>query len=136
VSEHVSDAPPETSAAPRFIGPVEAIQRGFRGYVRFTGRATRAEFWWWTLVVSVASVVAGRIDTVTRVPVLGTVVFLGTLLPSIAVTMRRLHDRSKSGAFMLLVFVPLVGVIILLWLCCLPSTPGPNQYDSPTRGSS
>jgi uncharacterized membrane protein YhaH (DUF805 family) len=82
--------------------------------------------------VSVASVVAGLIDNHVTVHVLGTVVFLGTLLPCITVTMRRLHDQSKSGALVLLIFLPLFGWVILLWLCFLPSTPGPNQYTSST----
>lgn len=53
---------------------------------------------------------------------------LGSLIPILALTVRRLHDTGRSGWWLLLVFVPVVGGLILLIMYMLPSTPGPNRF--------
>ena len=89
--------------------PIAAVTAGFRQYVRFSGRATRPEFWWWMLFIAVSSIVLGIIDSIIGGAIgaedfnlLGSLFGLATLLPSFAVTTRRLHDIGKSGWWQLL----------------------------------
>jgi uncharacterized membrane protein YhaH (DUF805 family) len=114
------------------MGFGEAIASGFRNYARFSGRAARSEYWYWVLFVVLVSVVAKTIDfALTGDPrggVIGALVSLGLLLPDIAVSVRRLHDRDKSGWFFLLCFVPLIGSIILLVWFCQRGTAGTNRF--------
>jgi len=76
----------------------QAIKSGFSNYVNFSGRAIRSEYWLWTLLfLSIGELVAAAVDRVAGLPVTGTAFGLATLLPSIAVTIRRLHDLDRSG---------------------------------------
>ncbi|PUB25536.1 uncharacterized membrane protein YhaH (DUF805 family) [Promicromonospora sp. AC04] len=123
----------------------ESVRTCLRKYGVFSGRARLSEYWFWQLAVAlVTAVVFGAfivpalitMDPVTQEPgVLGTigsvlwvVVLFGTLVPSIAVAVRRLHDTGKSGWFFLLGYVPFVGSIIVIVLAALPGEIGPNQY--------
>ena len=105
----------------------QAIQAGFRNYVNFEGRARRSEYWYWvlfvTLVQLVMDLVAGSDDSAAAV-----VATLGLLLPSLAVSVRRLHDIDKSGWFLLLWFIPLIGWIVLIVWACRRGTVGPNRF--------
>ncbi|MFI5061909.1 MAG: DUF805 domain-containing protein, partial [Actinomycetales bacterium] len=118
-----------------------AFTRFWRKYATFSGRAGRSEFWWWELVGVIiaailmaiylpsllASITGGhgiRINTgIVIVIVLGGIVFLATVVPSLALSRRRLHDVNLSGWFVLLSLVPSVGGLIVLILCVLPSNP-------------
>ncbi|MET0663447.1 MAG: DUF805 domain-containing protein [Ilumatobacteraceae bacterium] len=98
-------------------------------YAKFDGRAGRAEYWWFflaTFIIGLAINILTRISGVFFV--LSFVYFLAVLVPSVAVAVRRLHDTDKSGWFMLLAFIPIVGFIILVVLLATPGTPGPNKY--------
>ena len=106
----------------------EAIQTCFRKYVDFSGRARPSEYWWWVLFVVVAQVVAFLIDDSST---LGGLISLGLFLPGLAVSVRRLHDTGKSGWFLLLALIPLVGAILLLVFMIQTGDPGPNQYGEP-----
>ena len=101
-------------------------------YAQFVGRAGRAEFWWFELasliIVTVLSIL-GRASVVFSV--LGVVYGLAVLVSSIAVGMRRLHDTGRSGWWLLLLFVPLAGLIILLVFCASRGDPGENEYGPP-----
>ena len=100
-------------------------------YARFSGRATRAEFWWWQLAVAIAGLPAAVLDQVTfgQTDQVFTLLFsLAVLLPSLAVSVRRLHDSDHSGWWLLVFPVPLAGIITLLWLFLKRSTPGPNRF--------
>jgi len=88
----------------------EAIKAGFTKYGDFTGRATRSEYWWWFLFVVLVSAVTGIVSAK-----LSAVFSLAVLLPGIAVSVRRLHDIDKSGWFLLLNFIPVIGWVILLY---------------------
>jgi uncharacterized membrane protein YhaH (DUF805 family) len=113
------------------MGFGEAISSGFRNYVGFSGRAARSEYWYWTLFVVLLSIVAKVLDIVlfgTQATVIGGIVTLAFLLPGLAVSVRRLHDRDKSGWFFLLILIPLVGAIILLIWYCQRGTIGPNRF--------
>ena len=115
-------------------------------YADFTGRARRAEFWMFTLFSLIVSIVLAAVDglvfgtgsftslsggfsaSFSSIGVLSTVYALAVLLPTLGVTARRLHDTDRSGWWMLLGFVPIVGGIVLLVLLALDGTRGPNGH--------
>lgn len=96
-----------------------AVMTGLgRKYATFTGRAGRAEFWFFTLFMVLALTVAKVVDVGWGMPggqgpVSGIVGIL-TLVPALAVSVRRLHDVGRSGWWGLLYLVPLIGVVVLL----------------------
>lgn len=100
----------------------ESINRCFSKYADFNGRAAKAEFWWWMLFVLLASLAARMVS-----PVLSSLFSLGTLLPCLAVTARRLHDVGRSGWWQLIVLVPLVGWIVLVYWCVQDSRAGTDD---------
>ena len=85
------------------VGFGQAISRGFSNYFTFSGRATRAEYWFWTLF---STLVQG-------IPLVGWLIGLAVLIPSIAVTSRRLHDIGKSAWWMTVWL--LLGGVWVLW---------------------
>jgi uncharacterized membrane protein YhaH (DUF805 family) len=116
-----------------------AIARGFEKYVGFSGRATRAEFWWWTLFAWLVGVAASIVDniiasssnmaTFTGVQL---VLSLVLFLPGLAVAVRRLHDTGRSGWWWLIAFLPCAGIIVLIVFWVMESNPGDNQYGPPS----
>lgn len=123
-----------------------AVARGFRKYATFTGRASRSEYWWWTLFTFLTYLVLGlltyAVGTVTsrdggRTPglvalpliILFAVFFLGILVPTLALTVRRLHDAGYSGLFVLLLLIPYLGSLIIFIFALLPSSPAGASYD-------
>jgi len=85
---------------------VAAIQSGFRNYAKFSGRASRSEFWWWSLfTVILQAATSGFGDAV------GGLVSLAVLLPSFAVHVRRLHDTDRSGWWMV---APIIAFVVAL----------------------
>jgi uncharacterized membrane protein YhaH (DUF805 family) len=94
----------------------ESIQTCFSKYADFNGRATRSEFWWWVLFVILATVAANILNDK-----LGILISLGTLLPYIAVTARRLHDTNRSGWWQLIGIIPVIGWIIMIVWCAQES---------------
>jgi uncharacterized membrane protein YhaH (DUF805 family) len=122
---------------PRTFG--NSIKICWSKYADFSGRAPRAEYWYWTLFAVLlgigAALVAGMlvIATDSRAPaILRIVVDLVLFLPGLAVQVRRLHDLDKTGWWLLLIFIPVVGWIILLVWWCTQGTRGPNQYGPDT----
>jgi uncharacterized membrane protein YhaH (DUF805 family) len=113
------------------MGFQEAVTTCFSKYVGFQGRAARPEYWYWVLFVVIVAVVlqilAGIIGSL--MTVIGVLFQLATILPGIAVAVRRLHDIDKTGWWLLIAFIPLIGALVLLYFCVQPGTPGPNQYD-------
>lgn len=102
-------------------------------YATFSGRAMRSEYWWYALFVLIVAIVLALVDRfVLGASVLGAIWSLATLIPSLAVAVRRLHDLDKSGWWLLLGFIPLIGALVLLYWFCQPGTPGPNQFGAPT----
>jgi len=89
----------------------ESISTCFKKYASFDGIASRSEFWWFFLFLLLAGMALGLVSDV-----LAGVFNLATLLPSLAVGTRRLHDTDRSGWFQLLWLVPVVGWIILIVL--------------------
>jgi uncharacterized membrane protein YhaH (DUF805 family) len=105
-----------------------------KDYAKFTGRSRRAEYWQYILFIVVVSVALSLVDAVIGTGVLSAVFSLGAFIPSIAVGVRRLHDTGRSGWWMLILFIPLVGAIWLLVLVCLDSKPGDNAYGPNPKG--
>ncbi len=108
----------------------DAVRDGLSKYVKFTGRSSRAAYWWFYLFGIVVLVAALIIDVV-----LGTAyVFYGLaalalLLPNLAVLVRRLHDTGHSGWWVLIAILPLIGAIVLL-VFTLQGSAAPNQWGS------
>jgi len=106
-----------------------------RKYAVFAGRARRKEYWMYTLIYVLIAVVLGFLDAMLGgAGLLGTLLAIALFLPSLAVTVRRLHDSGRSGWWVLIAFVPIVGVIVLLVFMCLAGTPGRNAYGEDPLG--
>ena len=112
-------------------------------YAEFEGRSRRMEYWMFTLgywilvtlwvVLSfiVGALIGGREgdDFAVGMMLIGIVVIvLGLFVPSLAVSIRRLHDQGKSGWLYLVSFIPYIGGIILLVLMCIAGDEGENEY--------
>ena len=98
-------------------------------YADFSGRARRTEYWMFFLVNIVIAVVLGIVEAILGGPgILGGLYSLAVLLPSIAVTVRRLHDTGRTGWWMLVALIPVIGAIVLLVFMVLDSQPGSNQF--------
>lgn len=113
------------------MGFAGAIRTCFAKYVTFSGRAARPEYWYWVLFGVLVSIVLAIVDFAVigaQVGILHDLFSLATILPSIAVATRRLHDIDRSGWWQLLFFVPLVGAIILIVWLCRRGTLGANSF--------
>ncbi len=106
-------------------------------YTSFEGRIGRQSFWLGIIVLIVVSIIAGVIDAVlgtqteSGIGIIGIIVSLAVIYPSIALYAKRWHDRGKSGWWTLIGFIPIVGGIwMLVELGILRGTEGPNQYGS------
>ncbi|SFA69755.1 MULTISPECIES: DUF805 domain-containing protein [unclassified Bacillus (in: firmicutes)] len=100
-----------------------------KNYVVFHGRARRKEYWMFVLVNVIISIILSSIEAVADLPkFLSTLYSLAVLLPSLAVGVRRLHDIGKSGWWLLLSLIPIIGGIILLVFMCQDSQESDNQY--------
>jgi len=104
-------------------------------YAEFSGRSRRAEYWYYVLFyvlilvgLSIIDSATGMFDAERGVGVLSSLFALGTLIPTIAVTVRRLHDTDRSGWWILLELVPVIGGIVVLVFTCLDGTPRSNKY--------
>ena len=92
--------------------PIQAVERFFRNYATFSGRASRSEFWWPTLMMGIAETVLGALTAASDIGIVGTmqgVLSLALLVPSLAVGVRRLHDINLNGAWL----IPFAGLTVL-----------------------
>jgi uncharacterized membrane protein YhaH (DUF805 family) len=129
----------------------EAVKSCLSKYVTFSGRAARSEFWFFWLfsflVLIVSTILDGILGTgFTMInPATGLeqsvgygyvyiIAALALLLPSLAAAVRRLHDTNRSGWWLLIALIPLIGAILLLVWYCTKGTPGDNQYGSDPLG--
>jgi uncharacterized membrane protein YhaH (DUF805 family) len=99
-----------------------------RQYADFTGRARRKEYWMFTLVSGIISVVLAILDNVLTTSLLGVLYSLAVLLPSLAVGARRLHDTGRSGWWLLIGIIPLIGWIVLIVFLATDGERQPNAY--------
>lgn len=109
--------------------------KALKMYVEFTGRSRRKNYWMFMLVNIVISVVLQVVENLLfGSSYLGWLYSLALFLPSLGLGVRRLHDISKSGWFLLLGFIPLIGAIILIVFAAQDSKPGDNQYGPNPKG--
>ncbi len=112
----------------------EAIQSGFQKYIIFDGRASRSEYWYWVLFVVLASIGMGFLDLIffphSRVGILNTLFGLAVFLPGLAVCVRRLHDLNRTGWWVLVWLIPIVGWLILLIFMIQEGTESDNRFGS------
>jgi uncharacterized membrane protein YhaH (DUF805 family) len=97
-------------------------------YAVFDGRASRTEFWMFALFSALISSILPFVGEFVEIPNLAPVYGLVVLLPSLAVTVRRLHDTERSGWWLFVVLVPCIGAITLLMFMIEDGAPGRNKY--------
>jgi uncharacterized membrane protein YhaH (DUF805 family) len=141
--------------APYYGAPFPAaVRRFFKKYATFSGRASRSEYWWWTLVsvgvsiigniiisagAAAPSTASGLSSTTAPGPgaTIGAILLviwaLATIVPSLALSVRRLHDGNFSGWLLLIVLVPFLGALALLVFMILPSNPAGQRFDQPAN---
>lgn len=124
----------------------QAVARVFKKYATFSGRASLSEYWFWVLFENIVLIGLGLVigiggaltmDPSTGEPgmglalgmVLSMMFMLAAIVPTIAVTVRRLHDANFSGFFYFLVFLPFFGAIALLIMTIMPSSPEGARFD-------
>jgi uncharacterized membrane protein YhaH (DUF805 family) len=98
-------------------------------YAQFSGRARRTEYWMFFVVSLIISAFLAFIDGRAGTGgIIGIVYSLAVLVPSLAVTVRRLHDTDRSGWWLLIFLVPVIGAIVLLVFAIVDGTPGDNRF--------
>ena len=110
---------------------VEALKK----YAVFSGRSRRKEYWYFVLLVVIISIALSLIDSLigaydrsSGAGLLSTIFSLAILIPSIAMSIRRLHDIHRTGWWVLISLVPLIGWIVLLVFHVQDGTPGTNRF--------
>ena len=125
--------------SPKYVGFGEAISLYFRNFINFNGRSTRSEYWFAMLFLFVVSLCANVIDSLLLgdAGILPALINIAFFLPSLGLTIRRLHDSGKSAWYLLLGIIPFAGWIIMLVFYCQPSV-GQNKWGAaanPTNSS-
>ncbi len=132
--------------------PINWALRPLRHYADFSERSPRAEFWWFTLFITIGYCVVlmallaifgfgADLETDTSPAALGFIILLvligiALFLPSLAVQVRRLHDFNISGWWILVCLIPYLGALIVLVFMLWPGTSGPNRFGDDPYGSS
>ncbi|WP_336140534.1 DUF805 domain-containing protein [Acinetobacter ursingii] len=107
----------------------QAIVTCFKKYIVFSGRARRSEFWYFQLFCFIAMLVFTYWGTKSELmDTIGIIFFFATLLPILAVTVRRLHDLGRSGWLILVALIPFIGVFVVLFWATQEGNPDHNQY--------
>ena len=125
----------------------ESIKTVFSKYAVFQGRASRSEFWWWYLFTAIIGIAISTIMNIAtagaaasgdvnavlaaQAPflVISSLVSLVFLLPTIGVTVRRLHDTNRSGGWWWIQLIPFVGIIIIIVFAASPSVDQGNRFN-------
>jgi uncharacterized membrane protein YhaH (DUF805 family) len=110
----------------RAMGFFDAIKICFVKYVDFTGRASRPEFWYFVLFVLIA-----ELCLLVAYRPLGIAFVIACILPRLAVAVRRLHDIDRSGWWIFIAAIPLIGWIALLIWYCQPGHEYANRFGDP-----
>ena len=97
-------------------------------YAVFSGRARRKEYWYFILFNAIIGIVLSLIDMLWGYPLLYWLYSLAVFLPALGVSIRRLHDTGRSGWWLLIGLIPLIGALILLIYMVSDSQEGTNQY--------
>jgi len=117
---------------------LEALKK----YAVFSGRSRRMEYWFFVLfnlivafVLALIDMLIGTFSAVQNIGLLSGIYSLAVLIPTLAVTVRRLHDIDRSGWWILINLIPLIGSIVLLVFSLLPGTPGSNRFGPDPKGA-
>lgn len=117
------------------MGFMDAVKKCFQNYATFSGRARRAEYWYFMLFNMIVSGVLGLLGTMagkgsfsTMLQGLASLYSLATFIPGLAVAWRRLHDIGRSGGYWFFILIPLAGPIILLVWLARAGDRGDNAY--------
>lgn len=109
--------------------------QALKKYAVFSGRARRKEYWFfvlWYVIISIGLAILdniiGTYSAKAGIGLLGGIYALALLIPSISVSVRRLHDTGRTGWWLLIILIPLIGAIVLLVFMFLDSQPGENEY--------
>lgn len=120
---------------------MEWFMKALKQYAVFQGRAQRKEYWYYILffilfaiVVAIVESALGLTDPEMGSGPLSLVYSLALLVPSIAVAVRRLHDTGRSGWWILIGLIPVVGAIVLIVFYVFDSEPGDNEYGPNPKG--
>ena len=104
----------------------ESVTTCLKKYFLFEGRASRSEYWWFQLIVTPSYLISTIIENEIGYFFLGITLF--TLIPAISAGVRRLHDTNRSGFFLLISFIPIIGSFILLFFLIPEGTKGKNRF--------
>ncbi|MEJ8476356.1 DUF805 domain-containing protein [Roseibium algae] len=120
---------------------LQAADTVLANYFTFAGRANRAEYWWWMLFMFLTTLILLAVDSYLIAPTFGQTAIMNPdqspatmvanllfFFPSLTVTVRRMHDIGKSGFWLFIVFVPLIGALLLLYWSLKGGTQGYNDY--------
>jgi len=108
----------------------QAVRIGLSKFADFSGRSSRPEYWYFMLPIIVVMFVTNLVDSILLggMPALSLIVALATLVPTLSAGARRLHDTNRSGWWLLVALIPIVGALAVIYLCCQPGTEGPNDF--------
>jgi uncharacterized membrane protein YhaH (DUF805 family) len=120
------------------VGFTDAVKLFYERYTDFAGRSTRSEYWWVQLfyvivliILVIPIILSGGLESgepsILSIIPLGLFI-LASIIPMIALTIRRFHDQDKSGWFYLLSFIPYIGGIIVIVFMCIAGTNGSNRF--------
>lgn len=112
---------------------LDSYKRFWKNYANFKGRSTRADYWWVVLanflIGFVLGFIAGLIPDLAGVTgIITTLYSLASIIPTLALIVRRMHDINRSGWAYLFCLIPLVGFIVVLVFLCTPSVDENNRY--------
>ena len=116
-------------------GIIDWFKKGLRNYTNFSGRARRKEYWYFLLIQTGLMIIAMILDTIifdTGVGLFYILVALGLFIPNLAVTIRRLHDTNRSGWWILISLIPLLGILLIIFLAS-DTKHETNQWGQPAK---
>lgn len=133
-----STAAPQPAGEPTLEDHLQWMLLPIRRYAQFEGRSGRKEFWMFQLLIILAAMVLFTIASLGTwaailAAMIGGVGLVGTIIPCIAVQVRRFHDQGKSGWFVLFNLIPYLGSLVVLIFMALPGTEGENEYGPDPR---
>ena len=117
---------------------MQAIGRFYAKYATFSGRASRSEYWWVAAAMAglfLAGAVLNAVTGADWVAGSNAVIMLGSVVPGIAVTFRRLHDANMSGGLAFLALVPYVGALVVAILTLMPGRVEGARFDKEAAGA-
>ena len=114
---------------------MEWYKKVISNYFNFNGRARRKEYWMFLLINIIIYFVLFGVDyAMGSFGILAGLYSLAMLIPSIAVAIRRMHDIGKSGLFLLIGLIPILGALILIYFLAQEGNQGPNEYGADPKG--